>query len=516
MWSIVHDIFVAAGLGLHLIYRIVYGVVRGDRSIREYAAYRAGLRIGELSELEPGALKTTLTNDGRPLLWFHGVSVGEVAALDGVIAEIRRQTGGNVSDDSAAAPKIASAAARTKGASAAAPKIAVSTMTSEGLRAARRLSNQPDVAFIYPLDLSFFARRVVARLRPKALVIIDGDFWLQMLRACHAAQVPVAIVNGRLSESSARHYGWFPSYARQLFSGVAMASVQSETMAARFARFIPPSRIVVDGNLKLDLRPAALSEDRRAALRRSLGVDPLRICFVFGSIHPAELDEIAEPIARLLARHGNVQVVIAPRHPDKFSPGVLDNYFPGVRAAWVDKEVFDKEMFDKDRFGKNASGKDAFDRNEVDRDESAAGGEPRPEPPRLIWVNRLGVLRDLYQIAGAAFVGGTFCDVGGHNLAEPALAGVPVMYGPRVDAQLPLHELLEAYGASKQVATRDDLYPAMAALVDDPALRGKMAWHASRLRADSEGLTARVAASVLEIAEIANMKTPKSPNSLKS
>jgi 3-deoxy-D-manno-octulosonic-acid transferase len=119
------------------------------------------------------------------------------------------------------------------------------------------------------------------------------------------------------------------------------------------------------------------------------------------------------------------------------------------------------------------------------------------------------VLRDLYQIAGAAFVGGTFCDVGGHNLAEPALAGVPVLYGPRVHAQLPLHELLESYGAAKQVATRDDLYPAVAALENDPALREKMTWHASRLRADSEGLTARIAASVLEIAGIANPKSPK-------
>jgi 3-deoxy-D-manno-octulosonic-acid transferase len=474
MWSSLHDIFVAFGLGLHLVYRALRGIFRGDGSIREYAAYRAGLRINQLGELDPAA-----SEHDRPLLWFHGVSVGEVAALDGMIAEIRGQTGGDV-------------------------RIAVSTMTSEGLRAARRLANQPDLAFIYPLDLSFFAKRIVRRLRPKSLVIIDGDFWLQMLRACRAAHVPVVIVNGRLSEGSATRYSRFPSYARQLFSGVALASVQSETMAARFARFIPRSRIVIDGNLKLDLQPAPFSEDRRDALRRRLGIDPLRLCFVFGSIHPAELSEIAEPITRLLAHHGYVQVVIAPRHPDKFSPSVLDKYFPGVRSAWVDQDISDQEIFDKDGFDR----KDA-DRDAAPRDESGVGGE-RQEPARLIWVNRLGVLRDLYQIAGAAFVGGTFCDVGGHNLAEPTLAGVPVFYGPLVHAQLPLHELLESYGASKQLATRDDLYPAMAALVDDPALREKMAWHASRLRADSEGLAARVAASVLEIAGIANTRMPKS------
>jgi 3-deoxy-D-manno-octulosonic-acid transferase len=449
MWSLVHDIFVAIVLGLHLIYRALRGIFRRDSSGREYAASRAGLRIG--------ALGTSRKNDTRPLIWLHGVSVGEVAALDRVIAEIRTQTGGKVA-------------------------IAVSTMTSDGLRAAQRLAHQPDLAFIYPLDLSWFARRIVRELRPRVLVIVDGDFWFQMMRACRRAGIPVVVINGRLSEKSAHRYGRVPSYARQLFSGVASVSVQAETMAGRFARFIPRSRIVVDGNLKLDLQPAALSEDRRVILRRRLGIDPLRLCFVFGSIHPAELNEIAEPIKRLLGHHAHVQVVIAPRHPDKFLPAVLEQYFPSVPSAWFDEDIFDQ---------------DGSDRREADRDESS---DAREKTARLIWVNRLGVLRDLYPIAGAAFVGGTFCDVGGHNLAEPALAGVPVIYGPDVHAQLPLHELLEAYGASKQVPTRDDLYPAMAAMVDDPALREKMAWNASRLRRDSEGLTARIASRILESA----------------
>jgi 3-deoxy-D-manno-octulosonic-acid transferase len=129
-------------------------------------------------------------------------------------------------------------------------------------------------------------------------------------------------------------------------------------------------------------------------------------------------------------------------------------------------------------------------------DQNAAAPEPAP----LIWVNRLGVLRDLYQIANAAFVGGTFCVVGGHNLAEPVLAGTPVIYGPRVHAQLPLHELLSAYGASKQVHSVEELYQAMIAMIEDPALREVMAWNASRLRADARGLTARVATQILEIA----------------
>ncbi len=436
MWSLFHDVFVAAGLGLHLLWRWVRGLVRGDKSISDYAAYRAGLRIDELRI-------PNLTNDGRPVLWFHGVSVGEVAGLDGVIAAIRQQNRGNVA-------------------------IAVSTMTSDGLRAARRLANQPDLAFIYPIDLSFFAKRVVERLQPKLLVIFDGDFWFQMLTACANARVPVMVINGRLSERSTRNYARFSSYAKRLFSPIELASVQSETIADRFSQFVPRSRIVVDGNLKLDSTPAALSDTRRAELRRAFGIDPSHFCFVFGSVHPEELDAIADPIRRLLASHTGIQVVIAPRHPEKFTRDILDKYFPGMSATWSESDEHSRDF------------------------------------ALIVWVNRLGVLRDLYQIAQAAFVGGTFCDVGGHNLAEPAQLGVPALYGPNVRAQVPLHEMLQAYGAARQVRTPDELYQAMAALVEDPQARLAIVSNLAKLRADSGGLTNRVAARIADLVGFAS------------
>lgn len=392
MWPILHDIFVGIFGRLDLARR---------KPDPEYAAYRRGRHIDDLNA------------DNRPLIWLHGVSLGEVNALGGLLAELRKQTGGNVA-------------------------FAISTMTAAGLPAARAL--KPDHAFIYPLDLSRHARAIVERLKPKALVILDGDFWFQMTRASKLAGVPIIVVNGKLSESTAKRHGWFPSYAREMFSGVALASVQSETMADRFARLMPRDRIEVGGNIKLDM-PLPVAKP-----------DPGYITFVFGSIHPAELDHIVEPITRVLSERPNTRVVIVPRHPDNFTADAAAKHFPGI-------------------------------------DES-----------RLLWINRLGVLREYYATADAAFVGGTFCEVGGHNLAEPALAGVPVLYGPDVHTQLPLHEILSSYGAAKQVATPDELYAAMISLIGDPALRQKMSAAAMRLRADSQGLNARIAAKILQLA----------------
>ncbi len=215
MWSILHDIFVTIGGRLDLARRT---------ASPEYLDYRRGRRIGDLKP------------DGRPLIWLHGVSLGEVNALSGLLGVLRKQTDGKVA-------------------------FAISTMTEAGLPAARNL--HPEHAFIYPLDRSRFAKQIVGRLKPKALVIFDGDFWFQMMRACREAGAPIVIVNGKLSESTAKRHGWFPSYAREMFSGVALASVQSETMAGRFARFMPRDRIEVDGNLKLDM-PAV------GAVRRAL------------------------------------------------------------------------------------------------------------------------------------------------------------------------------------------------------------------------------------------------------
>ncbi|HLW75761.1 MAG TPA: glycosyltransferase N-terminal domain-containing protein [Bryobacteraceae bacterium] len=395
MLSILHDIAVSIGLFLHLLYRVLSG-----RTNREYIAHRTGRKIDELSNAV-----------GR-LIWFHGVSVGEVAALDPLIAAVRREKPG--------------------------VPIAISTMTVTGLRTARKLAHPPDISFIYPIDVSILARRVVEKLRPAALVIVDGDFWFQMLAAARRAGVPIVVINGRLSEKSLRRHLRFPRYARTMFQGVKLVSAQSKTMAERFAPFLDPARISVDGNVKLD----AFSP---ATPRETVGGAPGRFSVVFGSVHPSEIDSIAPAIRDVLAKHPRVQITIAPRHPDKF-------------------------------------------------DESPIEG--------VVWVNKLGVLRDLYQSADAAYVGGTFCKIGGHNLAEPAIAGVPVIYGPHVEAQVPLHEILQAYQAAMQVQTTDELRDAMMMLIEDGELRQKMARAGERLRADSQGLAARLAARILKIANV--------------
>jgi 3-deoxy-D-manno-octulosonic-acid transferase len=430
LWSLIHDVVVGVGLGCHVLIRLLQGVLRNDSSATGYFAHRFGFYIRRLPEFE------------QPVFWLHGVSVGEVLAMDVIIGALRASARNGIA-------------------------VVLSTMTADGLRAVQRLTNKPDASFIYPLDVSALANAIAKRLRPRALVLVDGDFWLQMLRCCRKHGAGVMVMNGRISSRSVKNYSRIPAYSRELFSCLDLVSVQSEQMVSRFAELsVPASRIVVDGNIKVDISTPPMDEFARSALIRKYGLSPRLQCLVFGSIHPAELTVLSLAIRKILAARNDIQIVIAPRHPEKFNQTVLTTSFPNVRSTWYGSH-------EQQRHSENAE---------------------------LIWVNQIGVLRDFYQVAQLAFVGGTFCDVGGHNLLEPVHFGVPVLYGPDVSGQLPLHELLQTFQVGWQVRSEDDLIQAAMRILDDPELGLQLGKNAALLRNNARDTTNRIVRHIAHVA----------------
>jgi 3-deoxy-D-manno-octulosonic-acid transferase len=428
--SLVHDVAIAVIWGSHLIVRLLKGVLRKEPSALVYFAQKWGLYIRRVPQYQ------------KPVLWFHGVSVGEVLAADKLIGALRHSTREDVA-------------------------IVLSTMTADGLQAVQRLVNKPDASFIYPLDLSPLANRVVNWLRPRALVLVDGDFWLQMLRRCRKHGTSGMVINGCISSRSVRRYRRFGAYSRELFAPVNFISAQSEEMMARFSQLpIPKSRIAVDGNIKLSVSIPPINECRRAELNRKLGIVPHGQCLVFGSIHPADLKTLGPVIQRLAATRNEVQIVIAPRHPEQFTRTVVTKLFPTVPLLW-------------------------YAPHEVAILSEAA---------QLIWVNQVGLLRDLYQLAKVTCVGGTFGDVGGHNLLEPAHFGAPVVYGPDISGQRPLHELLQRFRLGWQVKSEDELLATTMMLLDNPELRVQVRHRVALLRMTTQHMTTRMARHIVALA----------------
>lgn len=352
------------------------------RCLRE-PAFRRGLpgRLGWISAPAEAAQ--------RPLL-LHGVSVGEVKALRPLVRLLRARH-----------PQV---------------PLVISSSTPGGLATARQA--YPDLPVVsYPVDLPGATRRFLERTRPRSVVLAELEIWPNFLTRCHARGIPVAIVNGRITESSVRGYRrvqrWLPRFDR-----IALYGVQNERYAASFGALeIPRERVVVTGNLKYDNLPTA-EED--AAYRASpwprWGAEaPLLVC---ASTHEPEEEELARLWAVSPARQQAI-LVLVPRHPRR-----ADELAPALERA--------------------------LGAPPLRRSSLAAGASLAPGTALLVDV--FGELESAFRASRGAFVGGSLIEHGGQNVLEPAALGVPVVVGPHVANFAEECSLLEQGGGLQRAA----------------------------------------------------------------
>ncbi len=342
-------------------------------------AFRHGLP-GRLGFAAPAA-------PARPLL-LHGVSVGEVKALRPLVRLLRERH-----------PDL---------------PLAISSTTPGGLATAR--AAYPDIAVVaFPVDLPGATRRFLERVRPRAVVLAELEIWPNFLRGCHARGIPVAIVNGRITENSVRGYRrvqrWLPRFDR-----IALYGVQSERYAEGFrALDVPRDRVVVTGNLKYDNLPTA-AED--AAFRASpwpawAGGTPL---IVLASTHEPEEERLAAAWARSPWRE-RAAIAVVPRHP---------------RRADALQPVLERAL-----------GAAVLRRSALAEGATLAPGS-------VLLVDTFGELESVYRAARAAFVGGSLIEHGGQNVLEPAALGIPVVVGPHTANFAEESALLEQAGSLRR------------------------------------------------------------------
>lgn len=188
--------------------------------------YRAGLRqrLGGV----PAALRA-LVGDGRPVVWVHAVSVGEVMAATEMIRELEREL-----------PEI---------------RVVVSTTTDTGQRLAKERLGDDAVLYL-PLDFKYAVRRYLRVLRPKLLVLMESELWPRLVMEAAADGVPVAVANARISDRSYPRYLRLRGLWRGTLKRISTILAQSEESAERW-RAIGAERVVVTGNLKYDVRASA-------------------------------------------------------------------------------------------------------------------------------------------------------------------------------------------------------------------------------------------------------------------
>lgn len=371
--------------------------------------------------------------DLKDAIWVHAVSVGEVLAARPLVDGLLRKYPGQ--------------------------PLLVTTITPTGSERVRALWGDRVHHVYLPYDLRSMVRRFLDRARPKLAIMVETEIWLNLYVECGRRGIPLMMVNARLSERSLGGYLPVRTLAKVAMQAVKLVAAQSSADATRLARIgAEPSRIVVTGNLKYDLTLPEGAQQRAGNWRRGWGAQ--RPVWIAASTHAPEEDTVLAVHARLLAAHPGALLLWAPRHPERFA-AVAD----AVRARGM-----------------------ALRTRRVQR-------LPRPDTQVFV-IDTMGELLGFFAAADVAFVGGSLCEVGGHNVLEPAALGVPSVVGPHTFNFAEVTSRLRDAGALLQVPDGAGLGDAVLALIDDEARRARMGEAASRQVGELSGALKRTLALV--------------------
>ncbi len=401
-----------------------------------------GLRAA-LSSRDPGKTAEWDERRARRLpatppgsIWIHGASVGEVGIVNSLAAEIRRT----------AATEI---------------PLVVSALTPTGRQ---RLAGPPEVdaAFFLPLDFPGTTRTVFRKLQPSVLTLVETELWPNLLEAAQSAEVPVVIVNGRLSSRRMKRYRRLSPLYRPRLRRLAHVGAQSPEDAERFVELgVPRSVVSVTGNIKYDLPPpaATVASEIRARLR----LDGGRPVFIAASTRDGEESLLLDAVAAVRKNVPNLLWILAPRHLERVETVVSAIEGRGLRhRLWSDTSTI--EDFD------------------------------------VLIVDTLGQLRAMFAIADVAFVGGTLVPIGGHNVLEPAAANVPVLFGPHTENVTAAADALCAADGAIRVQAAKELIPALGELLGNEDRRRRMGRSAGEVVRSNRGALARSVESILAAA----------------
>ncbi len=383
---------------------------------------------------------------GNPV-WIHAVSVGEVQAAAGLVAQLQRER----------------------------PDLPLLFTASSGPGMARALALYggaaavPGITLRYaPIDLPDAVARFLSREQPRALLLVEAELWPNWLAACQRRGIPVALLSARLSERSARRYARLaPRLMRRILGALQLVATQAAEDAERFVALgADASRVRVVGNLKFDFPLPADIDERAAGLAQRCGAAD-RWVWVAGSTHPGEEDAALAAHAALL-RAWQTQgcagprplLLLAPRRPGRFD-AVADSLRREGVLHWR---------------------------------HSAAG---EPDQPVDVWLlDTLGDLLAAYAVARVAYVGGTLVPVGGHNLLEPAALGKALLAGPYHSAAPEVARLLVQAEALELVRDAPGWSSALLALWSDPARVATRGAAARRLLEAHQGASRRCLAEL--------------------
>jgi 3-deoxy-D-manno-octulosonic-acid transferase len=375
---------------------------------------------------------------GRPRIWLHALSVGEVASSLFLVKELRRVH-----------PEAT---------------ILFSSATSAGERFAREtLRGHVDFFVPFPLDLLWSVKRIVTSVNPDLFVLVETDFWPNLLSYLKKHNIPALLVNGRISAESLDRYRKLKWFFAPLFKSFCHLAMQTERDGANMIDLgVTGKRVSVLGNLKYDavIPEVKRSDDIEGRVSYAISADAS--VWVAGSTHQGEEQAILAAFSELVKVQSNLFLVLAPRNVERgHELKLLAEEFGFSARCWTEKNM--------------------------------------NEQAQILVLDTLGKLAGLYGLCDFAYVGGSLVPERGHNPLEPAVYGKPVMFGPHMEDFEEISRDLLKVGGARIVKDDHEIFACVSGWLSDNNERERAGVLARELVLKQQGVTQRHIALIDDI-----------------
>lgn len=362
-------------------------------------------------------------------LWVHAVSVGEVQASAALVKKLRARH-----------PQL---------------PLVLTTVTPTGAQLARQLFGDAVQVRYVPYDLPGCVRRFFRRVDPRLAVIMETELWPNLYHECGRRRTPLVLASARISPRSVRRYRrLIPLFRDALSHGIVIAA-QTASDAQRFVSIgASADRTYVTGNIKFDFElPPAVLQTGRELRARHAGSRPV---WVAGSTHEGEEEIVLEAHRRVLERHADALLLLAPRHRNRFD--TIADLLRQRGTPFV----------------------------------SRSSGAQVTAPVQVLLIDSLGELMNFYAAADVAFVGGSLVPIGGHNLLEPAAVSLPILTGSHNFNSEEIAKLLVDVGAARKVHDAAELATQVGELLSNADERARIGAIGRKTLDDNRGALERL------------------------
>ena len=397
------------------------------RLIREEGFYQ---RIKQSIGFLPDDLKEKISN--RHAIWVHAASVGEIVAASPIVREMRKTHPNEV--------------------------IIVSVVTATGFRMAHQIIKGADGILYFPLDLPYLTDRILTIVKPRAIVLVETEIRPNFLRIAARKNIPVMMMNGRISRRSSSRYRMITFFTRRVLSTIYVFCMQSRIDAQYIIDIgADPNKVIVTGNTKYDQTYGIVTDEEKKRYLKELGFDentyPIMIA---GSTHKGENVSVYKAFCNIRNHFPGAKLIIAPRY---------------IHQADL---IYDEGV---------KHGVTMVKRSDMVAGKQIAG------PYDGVLLDTIGELGRVYSLGDLIFVGGSLAHIGGHNILEPAAHGKPIVVGPNMFNFVEIFDLLSSRGACVMVRNEEEFIDTCLDILIHPEKAEEMKRHCLEIVEENQGAT---------------------------